>query len=85
MSILRKISDSVILTTPDEPGRFLDPTTLAEGIKHMFPEIKVIRDPIEAYNYAITNSDCVLVTGSMYLVGMLKKYLNSSVRPFNMD
>ncbi len=85
MSILRKISDSVILTTPDEPGRFLDPGMLGEGIKRIFPEIKVIRDPIEAYNYARANSDCILITGSMYLVGMLKKYLNSSVRPFNMD
>ena len=85
MSILRKISDSVVLTTPDEPGRFLDPALLKEGIRHMFPETKVIRDPIEAFNYARSNSDCILVTGSMHLVGMLKKYLNSSVRPFNTD
>ncbi|WMT51913.1 MAG: folylpolyglutamate synthase/dihydrofolate synthase family protein [Ferroplasma sp.] len=85
MSILRKISDTVILTTPDEPERSIDPQILGKNIGHMFPHMKIIRDPIEAYNYAKSNSDCILVTGSMYLVGLLKKYLNSSVRPFNMD
>ncbi|WMT53154.1 bifunctional folylpolyglutamate synthase/dihydrofolate synthase [Ferroplasma acidiphilum] len=85
MSILRKLSDSVILTTPDEPSRSLDPDALAAGIGHMFPSIRIIKDPVEAYNFAIQNYSCVLVTGSMYLVGMLKKYLGSSVRPFNMD
>jgi dihydrofolate synthase/folylpolyglutamate synthase len=83
MSILRKLSDSVILTTPDEPSRSLSPDSIAAGIGHMFPNIKIIEDPVEAYNFAIQNYDCVLVTGSMYLVGVLKKYLNSSVRPFN--
>jgi dihydrofolate synthase/folylpolyglutamate synthase len=85
MSILRKISDSVVLTTPNEPGRSLDPDMLRSGIKNMFTHINVIKDPVEAYNYAISNSECVLVTGSMYLVGLLKKYLDSSVRPFNND
>ncbi len=85
MSILRKLSDSVILTTPDEPSRSLSPDLLAAGIGHMFPGIKVIKDPIEAYNFAIQNYSCVLISGSIYLVGMLKKYLNSSVRPFNIN
>jgi dihydrofolate synthase/folylpolyglutamate synthase len=85
MSIMRKISDTVILTTPEEPDRSLDPEALARGIGNMFPSIKVIKDPVQAYNYAIDNNQCVLVTGSMYLVGMLKKYLNSSVRPFNIN
>jgi dihydrofolate synthase/folylpolyglutamate synthase len=85
MSILRKISDTVVLTTPDEPERAIDPEILGANIRHIFNEIKIIKDPIEAYNYAKSVSDCILVTGSMYLVGLLKKYLNSSVRPFNMD
>ncbi|WP_337859946.1 folylpolyglutamate synthase/dihydrofolate synthase family protein [Ferroplasma sp.] len=85
MSIMRKLSDTVILTTPDDPERSLDPEALAKGMGNMFPNIKIIKDPVQAYNYAIENNKCVLVTGSMYLVGMLKKYLNSSVRPFNIN
>ncbi len=83
MSIMRKISDTVVLTTPNEPGRSIDPHSLAAGIGNMFPHVRIIEDPVEAYNYAVASSQCILVTGSMYLVGLLKKYLNSSVRPFN--
>ncbi len=83
MSIMRKISDTVVLTTPNEPGRSIDPHALAAGIGNMFPHVRIIEDPVEAYNYAAASSQCILVTGSMYLVGLLKKYLNSSVRPFN--
>ena len=83
MSIMRKISDTVVLTTPNEPGRSIDPHALAAGIGNMFPHVRIIEDPVEAYNYAVASSQCILVTGSMYLVGLLKKYLNSSVRPFN--
>ena len=67
MSIMRKISDTVVLTTPNEPGRSIDPHALAAGIGNMFPHVRIIEDPVEAYNYAAASSQCILVTGSMYL------------------
>ncbi len=82
LSIMSKLSDDIVLTRPDEPERSLDPYEIRKYVKDLFKTITVINDPIEAYNYAIKNSSCILVTGSMYLVGMLKKYINSPVMPF---
>ncbi|MEM0139753.1 MAG: folylpolyglutamate synthase/dihydrofolate synthase family protein [Ferroplasma sp.] len=85
LSIISKLSDSVIFTTPDEPSRAIPPEILAYRAKSLFKNIKVIDDPIKAYEFAIKENDCVLITGSMYLIGALKKYLSSSVRPSNIN
>ncbi len=83
LTIISKLSDTVIFTTPDEPERAIPPEILAERSKSIFKNIKVVKDPIKAYETAIAESDCVLITGSMYLVGLLRKYLNSSIDMFN--
>jgi len=84
-SIISELSDNLILTTPDEPERSMDPYEIEKYVNKLFKNIKVIPDPVKAYNYAIKNSPCVLVTGSMYLVGLLKKYLESPVMPFALN
>ncbi len=84
-SIISELSDNLILTTPDEPERSMDPYEIEKYVNKLFKNIKVIPDPVKAYNYAIKNSSCVLVTGSMYLVGLLKKYLKSPVMPFALN
>jgi len=81
-SIISELSDNLILTTPDEPERSMNPYEIEKYVNKLFKNIKVIDDPVKAYNYAIKNSSCVLVTGSMYLVGLLKKHIKSPVMPF---
>lgn len=81
-SIISELSDNLILTTPDEPERSMNPYEIEKYVNKLFKNIKVIDDPVKAYNYAVKNSSCVLVTGSMYLVGLLKKHIKSPVMPF---
>jgi len=82
LSVMSRLSDSVIFTTPDEPERAIPPQTLRELSGNLFKNITVIDDPVMAYEYAIKSSDYILVTGSMYLVGFLKKYIGSPAVPF---
>ncbi len=74
-------SDSIILTTPEEEERKTDPEVLEPFARKIFKSVEVIKDPIEAYNNAISRSDFVLVSGSMYLVGAICKILNLKMTP----
>ncbi len=85
LSIMSNLSDSIILTRPDEPERSMDPYEIKKYANGLFKNITVIDDPIKAYDYAVKNSSCILVTGSMYLVGLLKKYIKSPVMPFDIN
>ncbi len=85
LSIMSDLSDSIILTRPDEPERSMDPYEIKKYANGLFKNITVIDDPIKAYDYAVKNSSCILVTGSMYLVGLLKKYIKSPVMPFDIN
>ncbi len=78
---ISKCSDSIILTTPDEPTRSTPPEVLERIAKPIFKDVKVIRDPVEAYEEAVRNSSLVLVTGSMYLVGVICRHLNVRMTP----
>jgi len=44
-----------------------------------------IRDPYEAYDYCLGKGQFLLVTGSMYLVGLIKKIERSPVIPYAPD
>lgn len=82
---IRKLSSRVIFTLPDEPNRAVPPEHLAEMGRHIFDEVEVIRDPIDAYMKALEKSDFVLVTGSMYLVGVVMANEKVPVMPFHGD
>lgn len=82
LSRLSELSDRVIFTTPDEPERAADPSYLKRVSDGMFREATVIEDPAEAYSKSLEQSGPVLVTGSMYLVGIIKKLEKSDMRPF---
>jgi dihydrofolate synthase/folylpolyglutamate synthase len=79
---IRPISDEVIFTTPDEPDRAAKPEMLSEISGNIFREKHVIQDPIEAVEYAKAHFDHILVAGSMYLVGVIKKSEGSNAQPF---
>ncbi len=79
---IRPISDRVIFTTPDEPDRAAKPEMLSEISGNIFREKRVIQDPYEAIEYAKRNYDHILVAGSMYLVGIIKKFEKSNAQPF---
>jgi dihydrofolate synthase/folylpolyglutamate synthase len=70
---------SVIVTAPRQP-RALSPEALAEMTRHLAPQMTVIADPREALEHAISAAapeDVVFATGSLYLVGDLRKWWNS--------
>ncbi len=75
-------SDSIILTTPEEPDRSVDPEKLRPIAQEVFKSVKVIRDPVEAYEHAIGSSDFVVITGSMYLIGVIASKLNVEMLPY---
>ncbi|MGC8505941.1 MAG: bifunctional folylpolyglutamate synthase/dihydrofolate synthase [Thermoplasmata archaeon] len=79
---IRPISDQVIFTTPDEPDRAAKPEMLSEISGNIFREKRVIQDPYEAIEYAKKHYDHILVAGSMYLVGIIKKFERSNAQPF---
>ncbi len=79
---IRKISDHIIFTRPDEPDRSLDPRILYNESANLFNEVKVIQDPAEAYEYAKSLGKPIVVTGSMYLVGKIAEIENLNTYPF---
>jgi dihydrofolate synthase/folylpolyglutamate synthase len=65
----------VILTQPDQP-RAISAEVLAEITAHLARKFRVIADPGEAMDWAISQAapeDAVFVTGSLYLVGDLRR------------
>lgn len=79
---ISECADSIILTTPEEPDRKADPEMLRSMAEKAFKNVKVIHDPIEAYKEAIETSDFVVVTGSMYLVGAISRFLGEEMTPY---
>ena len=73
---LRRLSDRIIFTTPNEPSRSLPAQTLSNISNGVFEHSEVIPDPIEAYRKAREVSDFVLVTGSIYLISEIIEYEN---------
>ncbi|MCL5987723.1 MAG: bifunctional folylpolyglutamate synthase/dihydrofolate synthase, partial [Candidatus Thermoplasmatota archaeon] len=76
-------SDSIILTTPDEENRAIDPWKLKPIADGIFKDVKVIEDPVEAYEYSIARNPFTLITGSMYLTGKILQVKNIDMMPFN--
>jgi dihydrofolate synthase/folylpolyglutamate synthase len=67
---------SVILTQPKQP-RAISAHALAEMTAHLAPHAEVIPDPAEALERALGRAapeDAVFATGSLYLVGDLRRW-----------
>ncbi len=77
-------ADSVILTEPRQP-RAVSAAVLAEITGHLVADtdkLVTIRDPGEALENALRiahPNDAIFVTGSLYLVGDLRRYWNDRV------
>jgi dihydrofolate synthase/folylpolyglutamate synthase len=74
--LLFPLAASVIVTAPRQP-RALSAEALAEMTRHLAPLLTVVADPREALERAIANAepeDVVFATGSLYLVGDLRKW-----------
>ncbi len=82
LKVMSEISDSITLTTPDEPQRSLPPQKLASTARKYFRDVEIVEDPVEAYSKARQNRKNILVTGSIYLVGIIKKLEHSPVIPY---
>lgn len=85
LRIARRISGNVIFTTPDEPSRAYPAAKLKTVSEGIFKDPVVIEDPMEAYETAIENSENVLVTGSLYLVGAVINHDKVAVMPYLKD
>lgn len=83
LRIIHDLSDDLIITTPQDTPRAMPAEELGKVAAQVFKNVKVIADPIEAYEYATANSSYVLVAGSMYLVGYIKMLEKSSIMPFD--
>jgi dihydrofolate synthase/folylpolyglutamate synthase len=74
--LLFPLAASVIVTAPRQP-RALSAEALAEMTRHLAPLLSVVADPRAALERAISGAepeDVVFVTGSLYLVGELRKW-----------
>jgi dihydrofolate synthase/folylpolyglutamate synthase len=77
--LLFPLAASVIVTAPRQP-RALSADALAEMTRHLAPLLTVVADPRVALERAIAAAepdDVVFATGSLYLVGDLRKWWNS--------
>ncbi len=74
---------TVILTEPRQP-RAVSASLLAEMTGHFGSHVSVVRDPAEALEHALSLAspeDAVFATGSLYLVGDLRRYWRERTAP----
>ncbi|SMD31091.1 bifunctional folylpolyglutamate synthase/dihydrofolate synthase [Picrophilus oshimae] len=82
LTIMRQLSDKIVLTMPNEPDRALDPDNIKDIASSIYRDVKIIKDPLSAYDYSLKNSDCILVCGSMYLIGDIMSREKVGILPF---
>lgn len=84
--ILRKVApvaDTVILTSPGGTDRAKPPGELAQEARRYVSKVLVVEDPEEALRTALRMAgagDVVCATGSLYLVGAVKKAYHRAER-----
>jgi dihydrofolate synthase/folylpolyglutamate synthase len=77
--LLFPLAASVIVTAPKQP-RALSAEALAEMTSHLAPRLAIVPDPGEAVERALATAapeDVVFATGSLYLVGDLRRWWHS--------
>lgn len=80
---LAPVADTVILTRPGETDRARPPGEMAEEARRHAAEVLVVEDPEEALRKALRMAgakDTVCATGSLYLVGAVKKAYHRAER-----
>lgn len=82
LRVMREVSGKAIFTTPPEPTRAVSPEKLNSISGGIFRDPLLIQDPIEAYEKALSNSDFVVVAGSLYLAGAIMEYEKAPVMPY---
>lgn len=85
LSVLKGLSDKIIFTSPLEEKRAMDPEKMDRLYGYMFREHNVVKNPWEAYERAKEKSALILVTGSMYLVGLIKELEDREVMPYKLN
>lgn len=79
IDILSSLADAVIVTEPDN-SRKLEAKALKELMSKHNTLCYEIADPIEAVSYALSidsQYDVILFTGSLYLIGKVRAFMNS--------
>ena len=75
MSILSDKAEKIVVTyIPNERG--VEPNHLYKISKKYLNDAEIIEDYKEAYEYVKTLNKNVCITGSVYLVGLIKEYIN---------
>ena len=73
---LAEVSDSVLLTEPNEPERKKRVEDLKREARLFFKEVEIEDIPKKALDSAITSGRNVVITGSLYLVGEAEMLLD---------
>jgi len=79
-AVVGRLALSATCTKSRHP-RALVPTALAQRLSAFCPDVHVMSDAADAYTYllnAVSPSDAIVVTGSLYLVGELRAALRSA-------
>ncbi|MEM0134214.1 MAG: folylpolyglutamate synthase/dihydrofolate synthase family protein [Thermoplasmatales archaeon] len=74
---LSEVSDSVLITEPNEPDRKKDVEDLKKESKLFFKEVEVEKTPIKALKLALRSKRNTIITGSLYLVGEMESLLDN--------
>ncbi|MDL2310340.1 bifunctional folylpolyglutamate synthase/dihydrofolate synthase, partial [Peptostreptococcaceae bacterium OttesenSCG-928-C18] len=75
---ISKLSASFYLTEVPFEGREMTVDDMSEELKEFTSDVRTYRNPKDALNKAIKNyeeDDIILVTGSLYLISELRKYI----------
>ena len=73
---LSEVSDSILITEPDEPERKKDGEELKREARLFFKEVYVQKRPSEALEAALKENRNTIITGSLYLVGEMELLLD---------
>lgn len=82
MRVMREISGKAVFTTPYEKVRAIPAKKLHTISGGIFKNAPIIEDPVEAYEKAISDSEFVVVAGSLYLAGTIMEHEKARVMPY---
>ncbi len=74
---LSEVSDTVLITEPNEPERRKDGNELKREARLFFKEVEVKRQPSKALETALAANRNTVITGSLYLVGEMELLLDA--------
>lgn len=73
---LSEVTESVLITEPNEPERKKDSEDLRKEARLFFGDIEVQKEPARALDSAISTGRNTVVTGSLYLIGEMELLLD---------